>query len=203
MVNFLLGTNKMLSEPIQVTLLVTKVFDQINIPYLVGGSLASAVHGVVRATLDADIIADINQEQVNELIKQLQAAFYIDEEMVRNAIKERGSFNIIHLDTMFKVDIFLLKKRAFDQNQMERRVLQTLGPEQAEKAYVSTVEDIILAKLEWFRSGGEISDRQWRDILGVLQIQWDRINFSDLQKWAKSLGVSDLLERARNEAKPS
>ena len=193
----------MLSEPIQVTLLVTKVFDQINIPYLVGGSLASAVHGVVRATLDADIIADINQEQVNELIKQLQAAFYIDEEMVRNAIKERGSFNIIHLDTMFKVDIFLLKKRAFDQNQMERRVLQTLGPEQAEKAYVSTVEDIILAKLEWFRSGGEISDRQWRDILGVLQIQWDRINFSDLQKWAKSLGVSDLLERARNEAKPS
>lgn len=193
----------MLTEPIKVTLLVTKVFDSLNIPYLVGGSLASAIHGFVRATQDVDIVAGIEPEHITSLIALLKDSFYLDDEMIRNAVKHNSSFNFIHLETMFKVDVFLLKERPFDKNQMERRTLQTIGESQAESVYMSTAEDIILAKLEWYREGGEISERQWRDILGILQLRSDQINVEDLRKWAKSLGVSDLLERALKEAQQS
>ena len=189
----------MLSEPIQVTLQVIRVFDRLEIPYLVGGSLASAVHGVIRATMDADIVADIHLEQVDPMVGLLNDAFYIDAEMIKTAIQQKSTFNLIHLDSMFKVDVFLVKQRPFDQNQMQRRVLQSIGESPSEKAYIATVEDIILAKLEWYQNGGATSERQWRDILGVLRIQADRINLDDLYKWAKSLGVTALLERALME----
>lgn len=189
----------MLSEPIRVTLQIIEVFDRLNIPYLVGGSMASAVHGVIRSTMDVDIVADIRLDQVDEIAEQLNGIFYIDKEMIRDAIQRKSSFNLIHLDTMFKVDVFLLKQRPFDQNQMRRRVLQLIGENQTEKAYISSAEDIILAKLEWYREGGETSERQWRDILGVLSLQGNQIKLDDLRYWAKNLRVDYLLERALRE----
>lgn len=189
----------MLSEPIRVTLQIIEVFDRLNIPYLVGGSMASAVHGVIRSTMDVDIVADIRLDQVDEIAEQLNGIFYIDKEMIRDAIQRKSIFNLIHLDTMFKVDVFLLKQRPFDQNQMRRRVLQLIGENQTEKAYISSAEDIILAKLEWYREGGETSERQWRDILGVLSLQGNQIKLDDLRYWAKNLRVDYLLERALRE----
>ena len=186
----------MLSEPIQVTLKVVDAFNRLEIPYLIGGSLASAVHGIVRATMDADLVADIQPKQVPPLVALLEGEFYTDADMIQDAILHSSSFNLIHLETMFKVDVFILKQRAFDINQMERRISQPLGDALDEQAYFSTAEDLILAKLEWFRAGGETSDRQWRDILGVLDIQSDRLDFKYLQKWAKELGVQDLLQKA-------
>jgi hypothetical protein len=191
--------NNMFADPPQVTLRVIRVFDQLGIPYLIGGSLSSAVHGVIRSTLDADIVADIHLEHVDRLVDLLHDEFYIDAEMVRTAIWQNNSFNLIHFDTAFKVDVFLLKQRPFDQNQMQRRVLQQLGSP-SEKAYFSTAEDIILAKLQWYRNGGEVSERQWRDILGVLGYQADHINKDYLQYWAKNLQVDSLLERALKES---
>lgn len=186
----------MLSEPIQVTLKVVTAFNRLEIPYLIGGSLASAVHGIVRATMDADLIADIKPEQVSPLVAILEGEFYTDAQMIYAAIQKNGSFNLIHLESMFKVDVFILKQRAFDINQMQRRISQSLGDAPEEHAYFSTAEDIILAKLEWFRSGGETSERQWRDILGVLDIQSNRLDFEYLQNWAEKIGVQDLLQRA-------
>ena len=186
----------MLSEPIQVTLKVVDAFNRLEIPYLIGDSLASAVHGIVRATMDADLVADIKPEQVPPLVALLEGEFYTDADMIQDAILHSSSFNLIHLETMFKVDVFILKQRAFDINQMERRISQPLGDALDEQAYFSTAEDLILAKLEWFRAGGETSDRQWRDILGVLDIQSDRLDFKYLQKWAEELGVQDLLQKA-------
>ena len=186
----------MLSEPIQVTLKVVDAFTRLEIPYLIGGSLASAVHGIVRATMDADLVADIQPKQVPPLVALLEGEFYTDADMIQDAILHSGSFNLIHLETMFKVDVFILKQRAFDINEMERRISQPLGDALDEQAYFSTAEDLILAKLEWFRAGGETSERQWRDILGVLDIQSDRLDFKYLQKWAEELGVQDLLQKA-------
>ena len=186
----------MLSEPIQVTLKVVATFNRLEIPYLIGGSLASTVHGNVRATMDADLIADIKPEQVLPLVALLEGEFYTDAYMIQDAIQHSSSFNLIHLETMFKVDVFILKQRAFDINQMQLRISQSLGDAPDEQAYFSTAEDIILAKLEWFRAGGETSERQWRDILGVLDIQSDRLDFEYLQKWAEKLSIQDLLQRA-------
>lgn len=189
----------MLSEPILVTLKITEVFDRLNIPYLIGGSLASAVHGVIRSTMDVDIVADIRLDQVDEIAEILSGVFYIDTGMIQDAIREKSSFNLIHLDTMFKVDVFLIKQRPFDLNQMRRRVLQPIGENPTEKAYISSAEDIVLAKLEWYREGGETSERQWRDIIGVLRLQGNQINLDDLRYWAKNLNVENLLERALKE----
>ena len=186
----------MLSEPIQVTLKVVAAFNRLGVPYLIGGSLASAVYGIVRATMDADLVADITSEQVLPLIGLLEGEFYADENMIQDAIQHGSSFNLIHLETMFKVDVFILKQRAFDVNQMQRRISQTLGDAPDERAYFSTAEDIILAKLEWFQAGGETSERQWRDILGVLDIQSDRLDYEYLQNWALKLGMQELLQKA-------
>ena len=186
----------MLSEPLEVTLKVVKAFDQLEIPYLIGGSLASAVHGIVRATMDADLVADIQPSHIVPLVKLLKNEFYIDAEMILDAIQHASSFNLIHLETMFKVDVFILKQRPFDLNQMQRRVSQSVGDAPEERAYFSTAEDIILAKLEWFRAGGETSERQWRDILGVLDLQGDRLDFDYLRNWATILSVQDLLNKA-------
>ena len=186
----------MLPQPIQVTLKVVTAFERLGIPYLIGGSLASAVYGIVRATMDADLVADIKSSHISSLVSLLENEFYIDGEMILDAIQHNSSFNLIHLATMFKVDVFVLKQRPFDINQMQRRISQPVGDSPEDRAFFSTAEDIVLAKLEWFRAGGETSERQWRDILGMLDIQGERLDFEYLQKWAAILGIQDLLQRA-------
>jgi hypothetical protein len=190
----------MLAEPIVVTLLVADALEALGVPYAVGGSLASAVHGVMRATMDVDLVADLRIEQVEPLAQALGDAFYADVEMMRNAVPQRSSFNLIHLETMFKVDVFVAKPRAFDRSQLARRQLQVLSEDPECHAYVTSAEDIVLAKLEWYRLGGETSDRQWRDVLGVLKVQGDRLDREYMQRMAAELSVADLLRRAFEEA---
>ena len=190
----------MLVEPLAITLLVIDAFEQLNIPYLVGGSLASALHGSARSTLDADVVVDLKTEQVQPLVKLLGKDFYIDGAMILDAIRYQNSFNVLHLATMFKVDVFISKHRRFDKMQFLRRQLQVIANEPERKVYVTSAEDIILAKLEWYRLGGEISDRQWRDILGVLKVQVGRLDLEYLSEWAAELKVTDLLQRALKES---
>lgn len=190
----------MLAEPITVTLIVTDALDALGVPYAIGGSLASAVHGVMRATMDTDLVADLRMEHAESLVKVLGDAFYADVETIRDAIRRHGSFNLIHRETMFKVDIFVAKPRAFDRAQLARRQLHLLSEDPQRHAYVTSAEDVVLSKLEWYRMGGCISDRQWRDVLGVLKVQGNRLNDGYLRQMAATLGVNDLLERALHEA---
>jgi hypothetical protein len=186
----------MLSEPIAVTLSVIEALDTLGVPYLIGGSLASAVHGVARATADTDLVADLRPEHARPLAQALNDAFYVDAESIQDAIRRRSSFNVIHLNTMFKVDVFVRKQRPFDQAQFERRVAQVVATDPERTAYVASPEDTVLAKLEWFRLGGEVSDRQWRDVLGVLKVQGERLDLVYLRRWAAALRIADLLEQA-------
>lgn len=191
----------MINEPVQVTMMVIHALEKLHIPYVIGGSLASAVHGVMRATMDTDIVADLGEEHARPLAESLSGTFYADVEMIRDAIEHRGSFNLIHLETMFKVDVFIPKQREFDQLQFQRRTTQVIATDPEEVAFVASAEDTILAKLEWYRMGGEVSDRQWRDVMGILKVQAESLDLEYLRKWSTILGVSDLLETALGESK--
>jgi len=186
----------MLSEPVAVTLSVIEALDTLDVPYLIGGSLASAIHGVARATVDTDLVADLRPEHAAPLAQALSDAFYVDVESIRDAIRRRSSFNVIHLETMFKVDVFARKRRPFDQAQFERRTAQVVATDPERTAYVASPEDTVLTKLEWYRMGGEVSDRQWRDAVGVLKVQGERLDLAYLRRWAAALEVADLLEKA-------
>jgi hypothetical protein len=190
----------MLAEPIAVTMRVADALDALGAPYAIGGSFASAVHGVMRATMDADLVADLRMEHAEPLAQALGDAFYADVEMMHDAIRCHGSFNLIHLETMFKVDVFVAKPRAFDRAQLARRQLHLLSEDPQCHAYVISAEDIVLSKLEWYRIGGCVSDRQWRDVLGVLKVQGGRLDRDYLHRMAATLDVTDLLQRAFDEA---
>jgi hypothetical protein len=189
------------SEAIQVAFYITTLLDSLGIPYVVVGSMASIVHGQARTTLDVDILADIQQNQVDRFVAGLSDKFYVDELAIREAIKHRSSFNLIYLSSMFKVDIFLPKNRAFDQQQLNRKVRARIMPSSDESYWVLSAEDIILAKLDWFRLGSEVSERQWRDVLSILKAHDTGLDISYLRQWASALEVSDLLERALIEGR--
>ena len=188
-----------LSEPLAVTFAVIDVLESLDVPYFLGGSFASSAQGAARATLDADLVADLRPEHVAPLIAVLHDTFHLDADTVRSAVLNRGSFNLIHLKTMFKVDVFVHKGRRFDRAQFERRRATQLSAEPRRIAYLSSPEDTVLAKLEWYRRGGEVSDRQWRDLVSVLRVQQDRLDLAYLRQWAGELDVGDLLARALEE----
>ena len=186
----------MQNEPIEVTLKVTVIFEQLSVPYLIGGSLASTLYGMIRTTQDSDIVAEMRPEHLQPFVLALQDEFYVDDEMIAEAIQRNASFNIIHRETMFKVDVFIPRPRPFLQSQLARAQRQTFSFETEVSAKFASPEDTILSKLEWYRMGGEVSERQWRDILGVLKTRAGELDLAYLKKWAADLKVTDLLERA-------
>jgi len=187
-------------ETTRITLLVAQTLERLGVRYAVGGSLASSLQGVMRSTLDVDIVADMRLEHIPPLVAALSKEFYVDEEMMRAAIEHHGSFNLIHYETAFKVDIFIRGLRPFDQMQLERRKPLAIVAEPEQTVYVISPEDIVLSKLEWYRMGGDVSDLQWRDVLGVLKTRAGELDLDYLREWASELHISDLLERALEEA---
>jgi hypothetical protein len=179
---------------------VIEVLERLQVPYYIGGSVASMTHGEKRETSDVDLVADLAEAHIPELVAALSGQYYVDEEMIRRDIRGQRNFNVIHLEAMYKVDVFPLKSRPYDRQALDRRQQENVPTEPPVEAYVAQPEDIVLAKLEWFRLGGETSDRQWRDILGVLKLQSFNLDFGYMEKWAREIEVHDLLERALDDA---
>jgi hypothetical protein len=172
----------------------------LGVRHYVGGSIASSAHGVARASVDADVVAELRPEHADRLCSALQGGYYVPEAKVREGIAMRTSFNVIHLESMLKVDVFVSKGRPFDRRAMERaRASSPLAADEPPLPLASA-EDTILAKLEWFRRGGEVSERQWTDVLGVLRAGAVSLDRRYLEESASELAVADLLERALGEA---
>lgn len=189
------------TEPLEIVKIVTSVLTKLKIPYLIGGSLASSLHGIPRATQDIDIVADINIADIVRLVESFKDKFYIDADMIRDAIEHKSSFNMIHLSTMYKVDVFIKGDNNISDEEMSRRKRYILSEETGDEIYLASAEDIVLQKLHWFHMGGRISDRQWKDVLGVLQVQGNRLDFRYLKDRAKELEVLDLLDEALEDSK--
>lgn len=188
----------MLSEPILVVASIARTFDALGIRYLVGGSVASSLYGIPRATQDVDLVADIQLSQVDAITSAMAGEFYVDADMIRDAIRRRASFNVVHLATMFKADVFLIQGDSWSREEMRRARTEELSlPDGKVNIRFASPEDTLLHKLIWYKLGNQISDRQWSDILGVLKVQGDVLDQAYLDRWAPLLDVYDLLVRAR------
>jgi hypothetical protein len=180
---------------------VIRALDALGIPYQIVGSVASSAYGIARATLDVDLTADFIGSQVSPLCERLRNEFYLDEDRVRDAAERRSSFNAIHLESMVKVDVFVLKFNAYDQAAFARRRVEDFGENLAARTLcIASPEDVILTKLDWYHQGGRVSERQWNDVLGVLKVQHASLDMDYMNKWAETLGLSDLLTQALCDA---
>jgi hypothetical protein len=186
-------------EPLQILRVVVSALEKLGVPSMLVGSFASSSHGFPRLTQGADLIVQLNRNQVEGFVEAFSREFYFDRGMIEQAITNQTSFNLIHFESSFKVDFFLLRRGGYAEEEFSRRVLKQIDPRTDFAAYVQSAEDALLSKLQWYRQGGEVSENQWRDVIGILKIQAERLDVGYLQKWAEELGISDLLLRARQE----
>lgn len=189
----------MIPETVQVALQVIEVLEDLGISYHVGGSFASSIHGVPRQTRDLDLAVDLNVGHIRNLVSRLERNFYIDPERIRSAVSRRGSFNIVHLDSGFKVDMFCRRNDFFDRSEFRRHLRKRLFGDLPREVMVSSAEDTVLRKLGWYKIGGQVSERQWNDVLGVLRVQGEMLDRDYLAYWAGELELVDLLESALAE----
>jgi hypothetical protein len=181
---------------------VVQALEQLRVPYALSGSVASTAYGVPRTTLDVDLVAALKPGHVAPLCLAVSPAYYVAVEAVRSAVDRAASFNLIHLPTMVKVDVFVLGTDPYAREAFGRRRKEPLTGG-GTPYFLPAPEDVILRKLEWYRKGGEVSERQWADVLGVLRVSGSLLEGAYLDRWARDLGVLDLLDRARREAGPS
>jgi hypothetical protein len=185
-------------DVLDIALRVTEALERTGVGYFLGGSLASSFQGEPRATNDIDLVLDLEEGRVERLAVELGADFDVDEVALRRAAAEKTSWNVIYLPTATKIDLFVLRGSPFDRSEFRRR--RRVEVRAGRSMFVKSPEDTVLRKLLWYRTGGEVSDRQWRDVVQVLRQSRSLIDPRYLDEWAAEIGVEDLLARARKAA---
>ncbi|MHB8969949.1 MAG: hypothetical protein ACYC3X_05020 [Pirellulaceae bacterium] len=174
---------------------VVSALRKLGVRHYVGGSVASSFHGAIRSTMDVDLVCELAEGDVSHFIASIGADYYASETAMRDAVQRRACFNLIHLPTSFKVDVFISRGRPFDLDSMQRATMQRLGGARFVELPIATAEDSIISKLEWYRLTNETSERQWDDVSRLLDLLGDEADRDYLYRSALSVGVTDLLDR--------
>lgn len=182
-----------MADDYEVALRVGRALEAAGVEYVLGGSLASSLHGDPRSTNDIDFAVRLVEPQVPALVAALGPDFEVDEPALREAIRTRRSHSLYFLPSVLKIDLFIRGGTPFDDSELSRRTPLSVG---GSVVFVATPEDTILRKLLWFRAGGEVSDRQWRDVLGIFRVCGPRLDRDYLRSWAGPLGIAGPLARA-------
>lgn len=191
----------MIPGPLEVAAEMATIFDRLHIRYVIGGSVASSLIAEPRSTVDIDIAVVMTQSDLEALISEVRPSFYIPETAAHEAVRDHGTFNLIHQKAAFKVDVFVLGSGVLDVNQMGRRVLVNIRREPPTLLWVTSPEDQVLRKLDWFHEGGSVSDRQWRDVVGIIRINDDSLDDEYLAATATMVGLDNLLRLAQAQAR--
>lgn len=178
---------------------VVEALEGLDIPYYIGGSVASSYVGVSRTTMDADLVAALELGAVRQFHERLGSAYYADRERMEQAVRQRRSFNLIHLESVYKVDVFVPGSTPFSAMNFARRAKIEI-PEISRFLHFASPEDIVLHKLQWYAKGGGVSDHQWADVIGLLRLRRRSLDFYYLRAWAEKLDLEGLLERALAES---
>ncbi|MCE5185857.1 MAG: hypothetical protein LLF76_07000 [Planctomycetaceae bacterium] len=189
------------SDELSVISQFVELLDALHISYAIGGSVASSVYGYVRFTQDADISVVPFDGKIHDFCARLTDRFYFSEDAIREAHRINGSFNVIHLETAFKIDVFVRYDKPFDRQMFARRRKLLLDESFPKEFELVSPEDIVLLKLQWYKDGGCVSEKQWNDIQGVLKTQSGGVDLVYLRQWAQTLSVGELLEHALRQAK--
>ena len=172
---------------------VTSTLDQLGIPYLVTGSVATIAYGEPRLTNDIDLVVRLLPQQVQPLCDAFpEDEFYISPDAAMDSVKRWGQFNILHPKSGLKIDIMVADDSEFNASRFERARFLSVAPDVI--AAFASPEDVILKKLEYFRKGG--SDKHLRDITGVLKIMGPELDHGYLTVWAQRLGLTNLWREA-------
>lgn len=171
--------------------------DRLEIPYEVGGSVASSAHGIPRTTLDVDLVVDMAPDKIEQFVNEVRDEFYADAAQMREAFTAGRATNLIHLTGGWKFDLFPLLTDEYSRVEFARRAFREIQPNSGTslECSLSSMEDTLLRKLQWFRAGGEISERQWSDLVGMWNAGGPLADMEYLRRWAKRIGVGDLLEK--------
>lgn len=183
--------------PTEFLVYIAELLERLGIPYHVGGSVASSAHGMYRASADIDFVIDPTIDQLEALARALEPEFYVSRSAIAEALSQRSTFNAIHDQTSFKIDFFIKGATAFDAEELRRSIRQSIGDER-HMVLLKSAEDTVLRKLE-FRRGGEVSERQWQDVLSILAAARGQLDETYLERWSRELDIADLLDRARKE----
>jgi hypothetical protein len=175
---------------------VLAILESLEIPYMIGGSVAAIAYGEPRLTLDMDVVIDLNSKQASLLAKSFGPEYYVNLESMREAIATHGHFNIIQSECGVKVDFYILKQDDYNLQQFQRRKSESF--DENRQAIFSSPEDIILKKLEWYKMGE--SEKHLTDIAGILKVSRDKLNFDYIDKWATQIGVADTWQKLKNNA---
>lgn len=189
----------MAGGPLALVRRMVTILDDLGIPYALGGSLASSLVGEPRSTVDVDLAVKLDATTGEALLERVGAEFYVPVFAAREAIRAHSSFNLLDTENALKVDLFVVGDDLLDRKQIERRVLVSI-PDAPEGIWVTSTEDQVLRKLDWFRRTGDSSDRQWRDVVGILRVNRESMDLTYLRESAAAVDLSDVLSEALAEA---